>query len=367
MFERISKPAWTRRTRWTPLLQTQREFQRTLSKERARVDRDESCFGLIILRLTDLHGARGQTVQLAKILHRRLREPDEKGHLGLGRIGVMLPATGLMASEFVLDDLVELAAASGLSIEGEAFVYPDQDDRSSGKPRSDKEEKIPSVSKTKETGSIPSKPQPQTTSFFLAAEPRWKRALDILGAGVGLTLSSPLLLTFAALIKATSPGPIIFKQKRTGFLGKEFEIYKLRTMVSNAEELKSSLAESNERDGPAFKMRNDPRITKLGRFLRSTGLDELPQLFNVLRGDMSLVGPRPLPVDEAAQCEPWQKRRQAVKPGLTCFWQLAKSRKMTFAEWMRLDLRYARKVSFGLDLRLIFKTFASVILGRVGH
>lgn len=138
-------------------------------------------------------------------------------------------------------------------------------------------------------------------------------------------------------------------------------------MVDNADALKAALRESNKRDGPAFKMRGDPRITLLGKLLRSTGLDELPQLVNVLRGDMSLVGPRPLPVDEAAQCAGWQRRREEVKPGLTCFWQLAKSRQIPFIDWMRLDLHYAQNASPSLDVRLIAKTFISVFLGRVGH
>ncbi len=174
------------------------------------------------------------------------------------------------------------------------------------------------------------------------------------------------MIASALLIKATSPGPVFFCQRRTGYLGKEFTILKFRSMVVGAEDLQSELQERNERDGPAFKITCDPRTTVVGRFLRATGFDELPQLYNVLRGDMALVGPRPLPVEEAAQCLPWQKSRADIKPGLTCFWQIAKSRNISFPDWMRLDLRYVRSVSFILDLRLLARTVIAVFLGRVG-
>jgi lipopolysaccharide/colanic/teichoic acid biosynthesis glycosyltransferase len=208
---------------------------------------------------------------------------------------------------------------------------------------------------------------PLPRAFFVAHYPLWKRALDIVGAGIGLLIAFPFIVFAAAVIRWTSPGPAFFAQERIGFLGRRFRIYKLRTMVANAEQLKAQLLERNERDGPAFKMRNDPRITRFGRFLRSTGLDELPQLWNVLIGDMSLVGPRPLPVAEAEQCTRWQRARMDTKPGLTCYWQLAKSRKMSFVEWMRLDMRYARARNFWLDARLIINTFSAVVFGRVGH
>lgn len=354
---------WSRRTRWTPLLKNQREFQRTLTKERSRVDRSGSQFGFIILRLGDMDAARMQTVALSKLLHKRLRDTDEKGHLGPGRLGVVLPDTGSEDTEFVLLDVLKIAGANNLKIDGEAFVYPDENRKSSLPGRqlgesSEAEEAEATESETAQSSSL---------AMMLPAYPRWKRALDVTGAAIGLTLASPALLFFSAVIKATSQGPVLFTQDRTGYLGQDFKIYKLRTMVVDAEELKGALAKDNERDGPAFKMRKDPRVTSVGRFLRATGLDELPQLLNVLRGDMSLVGPRPLPVDEAAQCAGWQKRRQEVKPGLTCFWQLMKSRQISFSDWMRLDLSYARRTSFGLDVKLIVKTFAAVFLGRVGH
>lgn len=357
MLARFKQRSWTRRTRWTPLLESQREFQRTLAKERSRVDRNGNCFGFIILRLGSLDKARSETIQLAKLLHVRLRDTDEKGHLGLGRIGIMLPETGAPETEFVMRDILKMAGEVNLKVDGEAFVYPDRENTS----KADHTETLEQPAHQVEDHIS------EPVAMMLPTYPRWKRVMDISGALVGLALGSPLLLVSALLIKLTSRGPVLFTQARTGYLGEPFRIFKLRTMVINAEDLKASLQKDNERDGPAFKMRKDPRITLIGRFLRATGMDELPQLLNVLRGDMALVGPRPLPVNEAAQCSRWQQRRQEVRPGLTCFWQISKSRNMSFQEWMRLDLNYAQRQSLGLDVKLIVRTFASVVTGRVGH
>jgi lipopolysaccharide/colanic/teichoic acid biosynthesis glycosyltransferase len=365
---RRAESKWTRRTTWTPLLLNQRQLQRVLSKERMRADRQSSCFGLIILRISDLKAVRPTTLKLAKMLHRRLRETDEKGHLNYGRIGVVLPATGEEGTQLVLADILRQAAELGLPIEGEAFVYPERPNRpqptdSFGDTVEMLPEEVESAAFVAPRSSVEAVP----ASMLASAYPLWKRALDIGAASMGLLLSAPIILVAALLIRLTSKGPAFFAQSRVGYLGQPFLIYKLRTMVVNAEELKGELMERNERDGPAFKMRNDPRITTVGRLLRSTGLDELPQLWNVLVGDMSIVGPRPLPVSEAEQCEPWQRARMNTKPGLTCYWQLAKSRKMSFAEWMRLDMRYARARNLWLDFKLIVSTLSAVILGRVGH
>ena len=372
--KRRVEPKWTRRTTWTPLLLNQRQLQRLLSKERMRADRDSSCFGLIILRVIDLKSVRATTLKLAKLLHRRLRDTDEKGHLNYGRIGVVLPATGEDGTQLVLADILRRAAELGLPIEGEAFVYPERPKRvNSSNTHSDNScsDTVAMLPDEIEEAAFQAvehtalKPVP--AAMLAAAYPTWKRILDITAASIGLLLSLPIILVAAALIRLTSRGSAFFAQQRIGYLGQPFWIYKLRTMVVNAEALKGELLERNERDGPAFKMRNDPRITPVGRILRSTGLDELPQLWNVLVGDMSIVGPRPLPVSEAEQCEPWQRARMNTKPGLTCYWQLAKSRNVSFTEWMRLDMRYARARTLWLDFKLIVSTFSAVILGRVGH
>lgn len=183
-----------------------------------------------------------------------------------------------------------------------------------------------------------------------------KRTIDIIGAGSGLVLLSPIIAIVACAVKFTSKGPIFFSQKRVGKNGKLFDMYKFRSMVVNAEELKEKLAHQNEMSGPMFKMKDDPRVTKVGKFIRKTSLDELPQLWNVLKGEMSLVGPRPSLPKEVAQFENWMCKRLTVKPGLTCYWQVSGRNNIGFEEWMRLDNKYVDERNLWIDIKLIFKT-----------
>ena len=194
----------------------------------------------------------------------------------------------------------------------------------------------------------------ENSSVFYEAA---KRVMDIVLSFIGLVLLSPILLLVSLFIKIDSKGPIFFKQKRIGINGTEFEMFKFRSMVVNAEELKARLEEKNEMSGPMFKIADDPRITKVGRFIRKTSIDELPQLWNVIKGDMSLVGPRPSLPKEVAQFEPWMRKRFEVKPGLTCFWQVGGRNNIDFEEWMKLDIKYVKERSLLLDAKLIFKTF----------
>ncbi len=384
-----------------------------LTKERMRCDRYGQYFALIVIQLKKVAGL-APTKQLrlvARILHKRLRLTDEKGLLLKGGLGVLLPMTELEDARIVLDSIVQNARQYGLTFETEIFTY-------SGKetfpkpydtmvPPSDSDSNIvfddemsvenaiveTSASMSKSTvvtvetpvraiatiraenlsqlrrsgvgkivsaGTIPSK-------YICRWYPRWKRCLDVCFALIGLVVSAPVILIVAIAIKLTSKGPILFRQMRTGQFGIAFPIYKLRTMVVDAEELKGKLHQLNERDGPAFKMKNDPRVTALGRWLRKTGIDELPQLWNVLVGHMAIVGPRPLPCNEDAKCKVWHRRRLDTKPGLTCTWQISKSRRVSFSDWMRMDLRYADKRTIVGDGSLMIKTVLAVFLGRVGH
>ncbi len=192
----------------------------------------------------------------------------------------------------------------------------------------------------------------------------WKLIVDILASFFILLIWSPVMIIIAIAIKLTSRGPIIFKQKRVGLRGRTFEIYKFRTMVVDAEKQRELLEKHNEMDGPVFKIKDDPRVTALGKFLRKTGLDEIPQFFNVLNGDMSLVGPRPPLPSEVNQYERWQLRRLSMRPGITCIWQIAPNRnKISFNEWMKLDLQYIDSWSLKLDFILLIKTVQTVIKG----
>jgi exopolysaccharide biosynthesis polyprenyl glycosylphosphotransferase len=172
------------------------------------------------------------------------------------------------------------------------------------------------------------------------------------------------MLATAIAIKATDRGPIIFSQVRSGRNGRKFRMHKFRSMVVDAEKLKKELEKLNEMDGPVFKIKHDPRITRVGRFIRKTSIDELPQLFNVLFGDMSLVGPRPPLPSEVAQYQPWQRRRLSVKPGITGPWQVSGRNEISFEEWMRMDLDYIDNWSLWLDLRIIFMTVPVVLIHK---
>jgi exopolysaccharide biosynthesis polyprenyl glycosylphosphotransferase len=192
-----------------------------------------------------------------------------------------------------------------------------------------------------------------------------KTLLDFFGALVLLIVGALPMLVIALFVKFTSPGPVFFRQQRSGLNGKPFNIFKFRTMNSNAEQFKHELAAMNEMTGPVFKVTNDPRITPIGKWLRKFSLDELPQLFNVLRGEMSLVGPRPLPVDEVKRFnDVAHRRRLSVKPGLTCLWQVSGRNKITdFKEWVRLDLEYIDNWSIWLDLAILIRTIPAVFIG----
>ncbi|MGD9632899.1 MAG: sugar transferase [Pirellulales bacterium] len=276
---------------------------------------------------------------------------DTAGFLADGRIGVLLPETPQAGAWKVASDVCDCYRVGKERPNCEVYVYPDDSEPTAGK-RERQEQ--PAVT----TASV------ELDSLFALPTPMMKRALDVAGAAVGLTLASPLLFLFGVLIKATSPGPIFYTQMREGLGGRRFRMYKLRSMRADAEKLQAALRAQSVQDGPAFKMQNDPRTTWIGRILRKTSLDELPQLWNVLMGDMSLVGPRPLPVAESLQCSGWQRRRLSVLPGLTCVWQVRGRSAVTFEEWMRMDMEYLRNRSLSYDIGLMLMTIPTLIMPR---
>ena len=194
-----------------------------------------------------------------------------------------------------------------------------------------------------------------------------KRTLDIILSLIGLIIASPIFLIVGLCIKLDSKGPIFFSQKRIGLKGKKFNMYKFRSMIINAEELKEKLVAKNEMSGPMFKMKDDPRVTKVGKFIRKTSIDELPQLWNVLKGDMSLVGPRPSLPKEVDHSEDWMYRRLEVKPGLTCYWQVSGRNNIDFEDWMKLDIKYVDERSIWIDIKLIFKTVGVLFGDKNAH
>jgi lipopolysaccharide/colanic/teichoic acid biosynthesis glycosyltransferase len=189
--------------------------------------------------------------------------------------------------------------------------------------------------------------------------------MDVIGALFLLLLFSPFFLLFSLMVRRSSPGAIIFRQERCGLRGEPFTMLKFRTMFSDAEQRKHELAQLNEMTGPVFKVTNDPRVTPIGRFLRRYSIDEWPQLVNVLRGEMSLVGPRPLPVDEVKRFDDMaHRRRLSVKPGLTCLWQVSgRNNVRDFRDWVRLDLEYIDNWSIWLDLKILVRTIPVVLVG----
>lgn len=371
-------------------------FHAFLERERMRTDRNQSVFSLLVISHPAGNGDQ-DIAQFEEVLRGRIRQTDIAGWFDSRRIGVILPDTGSSGAYTLARDLSKRLGETQPTHDFDIYTHPaevtDSDshhddshtDASPDTRGSDGDEHVagdrrmrgsrqPSVASIERIDVA----APSTVgvhvfatgtleSLLLARQPAWKRALDIVGALAGLLLLSPLLLLTAIAIRFSSPGPILFAQRREGLGGRIFTMYKFRTMCTDAEALKASLRALSEQDGPAFKLTNDPRVTPLGRFLRRTCIDELPQLWNVLRGEMSLVGPRPLPVDESRRCKPWQRRRLAVKPGLTCIWQVDGGVDVTFDEWMRMDLQYAASRTPVQDVRLLWKTFTKVLMRRASR
>ena len=206
-------------------------------------------------------------------------------------------------------------------------------------------------------GAIPERPS--SRSYLLA-----KRIIDVVGASIALIFALPLMIVTAILIKLESPGRVFFYHTRLGKGGVPFDFYKFRSMCQEAVALRTALQGMNEVSGPVFKIRRDPRLTAIGRAIRKTSVDELPQLWHVLIGEMSLVGPRPPVPEEVMSYEPWMLERLSVKPGLTCIWQVSGRSDVGFDDWMRLDVEYVRKQSLWLDLKILALTIPAVLTGR---
>ena len=334
-------------------------FQRILQLERMRSDRSGIPFALLVISPEANRLAAFQQCEIS--LANRLRETDVAGYFSDEQLAVLLTDTNhdgakALAKVIVADcDLAD-------NVELDIYVYPTLPTQVLLATTCELPQDASKISN--EGASEVDSPAPRLAQpLFAQALPIWKRTSDVVASCLGLMILAPLLAVVAAAIKLTSRGPVLFRQLRSGQGGVPFVIYKFRTMCASAEERKAELLGQNEQDGPAFKVVDDPRITAIGGYLRRTCLDELPQLWNVLRGEMTLVGPRPLPCDEARQCDSWQQRRLDMVPGLTCFWQVDGSRS-DFAEWMRMDIRYSGRAWFWVDIVLLWRTLLKVVLHR---
>jgi lipopolysaccharide/colanic/teichoic acid biosynthesis glycosyltransferase len=327
-----------------------------LERARFQANRTDTPFCLIAFTVKpgDCHGK--VVSVLANILHDRLRITDDKGYLEDGRIGVILPDTPEAGAHVVARDVChKYRQAGGNNISYEVYVYPSDFDLD-GNLVTESEELVSDAAGGSKIGVH------AMSGLFAIKLPLWKRALDVLCASAALIVLSPVFLVAAAMVKFSSPGPVLFVQRRAGLGGKPFPIYKFRTMRVGADAEKAMLRQFSEQDGPAFKLTNDPRVTKWGQILRSTSIDELPQLLNVIKGDMSLVGPRPLPIEESDECETWHRHRLDVTPGITCIWQVTGRSTVSFSEWVRMDIEYIKSMSLRKDVELLAMTVPSVLL-----
>jgi len=350
-----------------------------IRRERARADRQRGQFSLVMFRLVPARG-RWAMFRLSRLVLNEVRTTDEIGLYDRHTVCAILPDTTPEGAWRLISRVNEIARAKKMAVEPVLYTYPTNwIDRGNGrnghggggasKAGGNGDGRLISkfpdaasarltIARTEEYPALPLEHLLATPPIFL------KRLIDVLVSGTALLTLSPLLLAVALIIKYTSPGPVIFRQKRCGMGGAPFTIYKFRTMCDGADQMKAELRAQSEQDGPAFKMTHDPRVTGIGHILRKTSLDELPQLFNVLKGDMSLVGPRPLPLDEQAGADQWHQSRLDVRPGLTCVWQVSGRSTVSFEEWMRMDLGYIRRYQLWSDIKLIFATVPAVLLRR---
>jgi lipopolysaccharide/colanic/teichoic acid biosynthesis glycosyltransferase len=351
-------------------MHSRRDIDAILHRECARCERNGHEFSMVVIAMAETQTARS-TARLARLLCRETRATDEIGWYDSRRLCAVLPDTSDEGAISFVRRFTESANHSGLSPMCNVLGYH-------GQAHSDNEtlsaEQIgEEIEAAGQDISLDGSPRPRMMLPITAGEvagllvrplPWWKRAVDIGGGSLILMAALPIMAGCALAIKLSDRGPIFFRQRRAGLGGKPFTIYKFRTMVTDAEAKKTHLSHNNEQDGPAFKIKHDPRITRVGRLLRETSLDELPQLINVLKGDMSLVGPRPLPVEESDRCATWHRRRLDVTPGLTCIWQIKGRSTVSFADWIRMDRRYIRGQSLWQDVKLILLTVPSVLLRR---
>jgi lipopolysaccharide/colanic/teichoic acid biosynthesis glycosyltransferase len=376
-----------------------------VQRETSRADRNGGEFALALFRVRSNDRSSLSTVRLAKTILRRVRATDDVGWYDDQFLAALLPDTSPtgarqfaeqvlalvsgrapkplckvysypatwfnpeeeQASAALLDPQLRMAGGMpSTPRNGVQNIFPTSLDPMVGTPLSNGsvELPIPADGLATRSGALAVGDVRPLESLLLKPLPLWKRSVDIAGSLVALVVASPVMFLAVLLVRISGPGPVIFKQQRAGLGGRPFCIYKFRTMCNDAEAKQAQLKDQNEQDGPAFKIANDPRVTRIGQLLRTTSIDELPQLMNVLKGDMTLVGPRPLPIGESDQCAGWYRRRLDVTPGLTCIWQIKGRSQVSFCDWVRMDVAYIRRRTLLTDLRILFQTIPAVLLRR---
>jgi lipopolysaccharide/colanic/teichoic acid biosynthesis glycosyltransferase len=361
------------------------DFMPALERERSLSYRVGFTLSFIVFNLEDRYHNLVLRKELEEIVLQRVRAADIVGWLDHMRLGIVMPNTpgegGKKLAESICQNITHILPPPAYKV----YIYPTggfpvwDDYSQSSKEQHDFAEVVsrdmPSrwVSNQSVHGEyclIYSHPTAKhvgldrLNNIFIRPIPRWKRTMDVVGAFIGIIVFLPLMLWTAVAIRLSSPGPVIFKQKRAGRGGKPFDLYKFRTMVVGADELKTFLSIRNEQTGPVFKISDDPRVTRVGRFLRKYSIDELPQLMNVLQGDMTLVGPRPPTLDEVPRYDQWHYQRLEVTPGLSCIWQVSGRNEIAFEDWVRMDICYKNASSFRNDLKILLHTLPAVVSGR---
>jgi lipopolysaccharide/colanic/teichoic acid biosynthesis glycosyltransferase len=348
-------------------------FRAIIERERARADRNGSKFSLVVFDMADTDTDQIVERRLTELISQRVRSTDEVGWIDTRRIGIELPDTSAEGARQLAYEISQEIALKKSLLTFKIYTYPlewlfiykwlNDADQNYPNQRSTKEDTIAHDASTIQAGNSKIR-QCESLSerldpFFNQTLPAWKRGIDILGSGLGLVLLFPLLLFIAVLIKIVSPGPVFYKGERVGYFGKPFKCLKFRTMKADSRESEHEqhVIKLMKSDNAFDKLDNDDhRIIPFGRLLRKTGLDELPQLINVLRGEMSLVGPRPELPYSVQHYTQWQKRRFDAVPGLTGLWQVNGKNRTTFKRMVRWDIHYIQRRSFWLDLKVLLKT-----------
>jgi len=348
------------------------EFEWFIERERSLADRGSRQFSLLVVRFVD--PTMDELVQLAAILIERLRTTDLVGRLKGGALGMLLADTLPDGALVVAASVDNAVTKLGLRVESSIYVYPTVDEDRPAPP--DQRGGPPSGNGSASGNGHADGPAPADAAArapwpmhdlwtrMSVPLPLWKRTVDVVLSGLALLLLLPVYLGVAIAIRLDSPGPVFFRQKRVGRAARPFMLYKFRSMVEGAERMQPALRPLNEQSGPVFKIRKDPRVTRVGKWLRRWSIDELPQLWNVFKGDLSLVGPRSPTFQEVSEYERWQRRRLDIQGGITCIWQVSGRSEVGFREWMRMDMDYVSRRSFWLDLKLLVRTLVAVLTGR---